>query len=58
MLSLLKQIQDKIKTVSKTHPPQPTYRSKIKVIHVMNVYNMLSHGDTPMCQIWYAYVKE
>ena len=19
---------------------------------------MLSHGNTPMCQIWYAYVKE
>ena len=24
----------------------------------MNVQNMLSHGDTPMCQIWYACVKE
>ena len=24
----------------------------------MNVHNMLSHGDTPLCQIWYAYVQE
>ena len=24
----------------------------------MNVHNMLSHSDTPMCQIWYAYVIE
>ena len=24
---------------------------------VMNVHNMLSNGDTPMCQIWYAYVQ-
>ena len=27
-------------------------------IEVMNVHSMLSHGDTPMCQIWYAYVKK
>ena len=23
----------------------------------MNVQNMFSHGDTPVCQIWYACVK-
>ena len=38
MLGLVKQTQDKIKTVSKTHPPQPTYRSKIKVIHMSWMY--------------------
>ena len=29
-------------------------------IEVMNVHSMLSHGDTctPMCQIWYGYVKK
>ena len=24
----------------------------------MNVHNILSHGDTTKCLIWYAYVKE
>ena len=24
----------------------------------VHVNNMSSHGDTPICQIWYAYVKE
>ena len=24
---------------------------------VMNVFDILSHGDTLMCQIWYDYVK-
>ena len=36
------------------------YLSKAKVITITEVINkhMWSHGDTPMCQIWYAYVKE
>ena len=24
----------------------------------MNVHNMLSQGDTPLCQIWYAQVQQ
>ena len=28
-----------------------------KCTHI-NVHNMLYHGDTPMCHIWYAYVKD
>ena len=25
--------------------------------HSWNVHNMLSHGNTPKCQIWYAFAK-
>ena len=38
--------------------PATTYWSKVKVIHIMKVHNMLSHGDTSMCKIWYSYVKK
>ena len=39
-----------------------TYIFDIEVIgqdhtYALNVWNTLSHGDTAMCQIWYAYVN-
>ena len=31
-------------------------RPKVKVIEVMNICDTSSHGERPMCQIWYDYV--
>ena len=38
-------------------PPPHIYVKGQEHTEVMNVQNMLSYGDTPMCQIWYANVK-
>ena len=53
-------IESKIETVKFTKDTPTTHKKAKGQDHtkVENVHNMLSHGDTPIGQSWYAYVKE
>ena len=45
-----------MKTRQKPFKFDPGVKSQL-LIGIMNVRNILSYGDTPMCQIWKANVK-
>ena len=51
----------KAKRVTEMKTCQKPYKFNLKVrvfIWIMDVRDTLSKGDTPMCQIWYAHVKQ
>lgn len=43
-----------ISSRNKVKPTTKIYAKSQGHTEVMNVHNLLSHGDSPMCQIWYA----
>ena len=46
--------QDKTADNSLRIPPPPKHRKGQSHTEVLKVHNVMSYGDTPMCQIWYS----